>query len=325
PHRHPGVSVVPGRGHLLGPGRGRHPGPGRPRHGPRPDRRGHRHVLPVRPGGGLGLATPAVAAQISTWVADKVTKAGTLAKEAQIVQTATSNSEIQNEAVSQVGITASTEQIAAAATSIYLQKQGMSATEAASKAKEYLQAAALYQDAEKSASSNTTALINYAAASSDAVKNASSQLNSVKTSLDSLVAYVKAVETYTAGVDSAYAGSKKLVSGAASLASGAQQLNSGAASLASGAQKLSKGTQTLTNGISSLASGANTLSNGMNKFNSQGIQKLTGSLNEDELKDMVNRLQAIVQASKRSDMIGGIADNMTGESRMIFKTMEVKK
>lgn len=35
---------------------------------------GHRHVLPVRPGGGLGLATPAVAAQISTWVADKVTK-----------------------------------------------------------------------------------------------------------------------------------------------------------------------------------------------------------------------------------------------------------
>lgn len=258
-------------------------------------------------------------------VTSAVTKAGTLAKEAQAVQAATSNSEIQKQAVSQVGITASTEQIAAAATSIYLQNQGMSAAEAATKAKEYVQAAALYQDAAKSASSNTTALINYAAASSDAVKNASSQLNSVKTSLDSLVAYVKAVETYTAGVDSAYAGSKKLVSGAASLASGAQQLNSGAASLASGAQKLSKGAQSLTNGIGSLASGANSLSSGMNKFNAQGIQKLTGSLNGEELKDMTNRLEAIVQASKRSSMIGGIADNMSGESRMIFKTMEVKK
>ena len=56
-----------------------------------------------------------------------------------------------------------------------------------------------------------------------------------------------------------------------------------------------------------------------------GIQKLTGALNENELKDMTNRLEAIVQASKRSNMIGGMADNMTGESRMIFKTMEIKK
>lgn len=107
--------------------------------------------------------------------------------------------------------------------------------------------------------------------------------------------------------------------------SGAQQVNSGAAQLASGAEKLNKGSQSLVSGIGSLASGANTLSSGMNKFNSEGIQKLTGALNENELKDMTNRLEAIVQASKRSNMIGGMADNMTGESRMIFKTMEIKK
>lgn len=259
-------------------------------------------------------------------VTEAVTKAGALAKEAQVVQAATSNGEIVNQAVAQIGVTnSSKEKVAAAATAIYLQKQGMSESEAAAKAAEYVQAAALYQDAETNASSNSTALINYAAASSDAVKNASSQLKTVRTSLDSVVAYVKAVETYTAGVDSAYAGSKKLLAGSSQLMSGAQQVNSGAAQLASGAEKLNKGSQSLVSGIGSLASGANTLSSGMNKFNSEGIQKLTGALNENELKDMTNRLEAIVQASKRSNMIGGMADNMTGESRMIFKTMEIKK
>lgn len=261
----------------------------------------------------------------SMTVTAAVTKAGELAKEAQIVQAASSNQDLLSQAAAQVGVTAGKSKIAAAATALYLQKQGMSASAAETKAAEYVQAAALYQDAENNASSNATALINYAAASSDAVKNASSQLNTVKTSLDSVVAYVKAVETYTAGVDSAYAGSKKLLQGASQLASGAQQVNNGASQLASGAAKLNKGSQTLVNGIGSLASGANTLSSGMNKFNSEGIQKLTGALNEQELKDMANRMEAIVQASKRSDMIGGMQDNMTGESRMIFKTMEVKK
>ncbi len=258
-------------------------------------------------------------------VTDALTKAGTMAQEAQAVQTALADKAILSQAASLVGADATQQQISAAATAIYLQKQGMSASDAQSKAKEYLEAAALYQDAAKNTSSNVTALDAYAAEASGSSSGTSSQLTEVKTSLDSLVAYVKAVETYTAGVDSAYAGSKKLLSGAQQLENGAKKLSGGAASLADGAKKLSRGTQSLSSGINSLASGANTLDSGMRTFNSQGIQKLTGELSTSELKDVVNRLEAIQQASKRTEFIGGIPANMTGESRMVVKTMEVKK
>ena len=119
-------------------------------------------------------------------------------------------------------------------------------------------------------------------------------------------------------------GASDLNSGASNLKDGAGKLQAGADELSSGAGQLADGTAEFKKGTAKLAGGAETLYDGMYAFNRDGIQKLVSSLSEMDMDNMIARLNALSDASAKADFIGGKADDMKGESKIIFKSGAVK-
>ena len=101
-------------------------------------------------------------------------------------------------------------------------------------------------------------------------------------------------------------------------------MQAGADELSSGAGQLADGTAEFKKGTAKLADGAETLYDGMYAFNRDGIQKLVSSLSEMDIDNMIARLNALSDASAKADFIGGKADDMKGESKIIFKSGAVK-
>ncbi|MBQ6622027.1 MAG: hypothetical protein IJH75_04260 [Mogibacterium sp.] len=123
------------------------------------------------------------------------------------------------------------------------------------------------------------------------------------------------------------AGSVKngLVSGANDLASGAAELKQGLQALRDQSGALPGGASQLADGSSALAEGADELAAGIAKFDKDGIKKLVSSLSDTEIDDIADRLSATIDAGKTGSFVGGKLDSTTGESKIIFKTGEVKK
>jgi putative membrane protein len=119
-------------------------------------------------------------------------------------------------------------------------------------------------------------------------------------------------------------GASDLNSGASNLKDGAGKLQAGADELSSGAGQLADGTAEFKKGTAKLAGGAETLYDGMYAFNRDGIQKLVSSLSEMDIDNIIARLNALSDASAKADFIGGKADDMKGESKIIFKSGAVK-
>ena len=119
-------------------------------------------------------------------------------------------------------------------------------------------------------------------------------------------------------------GASDLNSGASNLKDGAGKLQAGANELSSGAGQLADGTAEFKKGTAKLAGGAETLYDGMYAFNRDGIQKLVSSLSEMDIDNMIARLNALSDASVKADFIGGKADDMKGESKIIFKSGAIK-
>lgn len=172
-----------------------------------------------------------------------------------------------------------------------LQAQQANATNLLTAAKEY-------QIAGQGASDNVKKLSAIAVG-----KDAPAKLKALKEQLDSLEMFIAGVKQYTAGVDAAAAGSSKLLSGL-------DQLNNGIAQMDQGSNKLD--------------AGATQLAAGMTKFNQQGIRKFIGTLKKAELNKIAGRLEATVEASKHEVFVGGKDSSMSGESRLIFKSGEIK-
>ena len=125
----------------------------------------------------------------------------------------------------------------------------------------------------------------------------------LKSSLDDYNAFYLGVLAYTGAVD---------------------QAASGAGELAKGAEALSSGTEELAEGAAELAKGSEKLYDGMDQFNRDGIKKLISSLSESDIEELGNRLKALADASSKSSLLGGKADGMSGESRIIYRTASVK-
>ena len=119
-------------------------------------------------------------------------------------------------------------------------------------------------------------------------------------------------------------GSKQISGGATSVKSGADAVTDGANQVKSGAASLADGTARFKEGTSKLATGADELSEGISKFNKEGIEKLVSSMDDADIEDLFNRMKALVNASGDPTLIGGISDDMTGESKLVFKTGAVK-
>ena len=180
---------------------------------------------------------------------------------------------------------------------------------------QYATDAELYQAAAKDADDNVNSLAQKAV--EEANPNQNKQLKQLEELLDGQVAYVKAVEQYTAGVDTAAAGSAKL-------AEGAKKADKGAGSLKDGLKTLSGGTDELVSGTDTLSEGAGKLAGGMNKFDKEGIKKFVSSLNDSDLKDLGSRFKALKEIAEKHIFIGGTTPELSGETKIIFKTAEIK-
>lgn len=116
-----------------------------------------------------------------------------------------------------------------------------------------------------------------------------------------------------------------LVTGVNKLDAGTTKLANGAVQVDAGAGKLVTYMGQLTEGAETLSDGADTLASGMATFNKTGIQKLVSTMEDSDIKSMVNRVKATLDAASDGSFIGGKQDGQSGESKIIFKTDEVKK
>lgn len=132
--------------------------------------------------------------------------------------------------------------------------------------------------------------------------------------------------TYTAGVSSAKNGCDQLVGGAVQLRNGADELLGGANDLYAGTEDLydgvgtlSDGSDALIDGVRQLRDGAKEMKDGLVKFDEEAISKITEAFDEEDADILIDRLKAIVNVSKGYRSYAGIADDMEGNVKFIFK------
>lgn len=117
-----------------------------------------------------------------------------------------------------------------------------------------------------------------------------------------------------------------LVTGSAALAEGTQTLQdkmptleAGINQLAEGADLLATGSSQLTDGAGKLADGSEKLSGGIEQFNKEAIGKLISTYNGD-VKDLAERVQAVLKASSEYETFTGLCDGDSGTTKFIIKT-----
>ena len=80
---------------------------------------------------------------------------------------------------------------------------------------------------------------------------------------------------------------------------------------------LKTGSAALIDGVGQLKDGSKELKDGMNKFNDEGISKLTGALDE-ELPNITERFKAVRDASKGYTTFSGKSQDMDGTVKFIY-------
>lgn len=142
---------------------------------------------------------------------------------------------------------------------------------------------------------------------------------------------VKTAMTQTAGtaantatVTTATTFNDKIKAAVQNLSSQMSALSQGTGKLSAGASKLNSGAGDLYTGTAKLSAGAATLDSGMAQFNKEGIHAMADQLNGSQLLSIGTRLKATSDADKMDYLIGGKTAGMSGESKIIFKTAEVK-
>lgn len=158
---------------------------------------------------------------------------------------------------------------------------------------------------------------------------ASAQLNGVLASLGQAQAFVQGVASYTDAVAQIYtqgtqplaAGAAQAKDGAAKLKNGAAALKDGTGTLLNGANQLKDGTKTLLDGAVQLAGGAGELSSGVNEYASEGIDKMTDSIEDlglDSLSDMFDVLEDLAEDNQSYT---GSGDNEDSSVRFMLKVV----
>ena len=130
----------------------------------------------------------------------------------------------------------------------------------------------------------------------------------LKTSLSQIQYFVSSVNQYTAGVQSA--------------ADGAHSAKDGSAQLAAGTKTLYDGVNALNNGAVALDDGTNQLNDGLNQFNDEGISKLTGALDQDQIHDLKTVLDEMADRLENYTSFAGAPDGADGSVKFIYKTAE---
>ena len=127
-----------------------------------------------------------------------------------------------------------------------------------------------------------------------------------------------------AGAGQLLQGGEALASGAQALGSGITQLANGAVSLKDGTAALASGGKQLKDGTTKLNEGSTELSEGMEKFDEEGIQKITKLLGDD-LQVILDRLHAVTDADSAYKAFDGQNENGSGKVKFIIETAGIEK
>ena len=133
-------------------------------------------------------------------------------------------------------------------------------------------------------------------------------VRALKTSLSQIQFFVSSVNQYTAGVQTA--------------ADGAHSAKDGAAQLADGTKTLYDGVNTLNTGAGQLNDGAGQLNDGLNQFNEEGISKLTGALDQDQLHGLKTVLDEMTDRLNDYTSFAGAPDDAESSVKFVYKTAE---
>lgn len=144
-------------------------------------------------------------------------------------------------------------------------------------------------------------------------------IQALREQLDSYNTFYVGLQQYTAGVASAKAGADKLTSGVETLYNGTVTLSEGVDTLYDGILSMQNGAPALIDGVTALRDGAMSLSDGLSELNEKGIRKLT-DLVDGDLSTLTERLRATVETAQGYTSFAGIADDMAGEVKFIYRT-----
>jgi len=133
-------------------------------------------------------------------------------------------------------------------------------------------------------------------------------VRALKTSLSQIQFFVSSVNQYTAGVQTA--------------ADGAHSTKDGSAQLAAGTKTLYDGVNTLNTGAGQLNDGAGQLNDGLNQFNEEGISKLTGALDQDQLHGLKTVLDEMTDRLNDYTSFAGAPDDAESSVKFVYKTAE---
>ena len=133
-------------------------------------------------------------------------------------------------------------------------------------------------------------------------------VRALKDSLSKIQYFVSSVGQYTAGVQTA--------------ADGAHSAKDGSAQLAAGTKTLYDGVNTLNNGASQLNDGTHQLNDGLNQFNEEGISKLTGALDQDQLHGLKTVLDEMTDRLNDYTSFAGAPDDAESSVKFVYKTAE---
>ena len=133
-------------------------------------------------------------------------------------------------------------------------------------------------------------------------------VRALKDSLSKIQLFVSSVGQYTAGVQTA--------------ADGAHSAKDGSAQLAAGTKTLYDGVNTLNDGASQLNDGTHQLNDGLNQFNEEGISKLTGALDQDQLHGLKTVLDEMSDRLESYTGFAGAPEDAESSVKFVYKTAE---
>lgn len=154
-------------------------------------------------------------------------------------------------------------------------------------------------------------------------QSGATSISALKEQLDSYHDFYTGLNQYTAGVASAKTGADKLNTGATSLKGGTSQLHAGMTELYDGLLMLKDGAPVLITGVTELRNGAMKLSDGLAEFNEKGIQKLIDAV-DGNLSGLFTRVKATADVSKNYKSFTGLADDMGGQVKFIYRTDSIQ-
>ncbi len=133
-------------------------------------------------------------------------------------------------------------------------------------------------------------------------------VRALKNSLAQIQYFVSSVNQYTNGV--------------ATAADGAHSAKDGAAQLAGGTKTLYAGVTTLNGGAGQLSDGTVRLNDGLNQFNEEGISKLTGALDEEQIHGLKTVLDEMTSRLEDYTSFAGKSEDASGSVKFVYKTGE---